>query len=172
MPPTLARLLPVTPRACRHTHTLTGGNLAAAVANGCAADGIKLAGQLLIYPVVDLASESRSYSEFATGFGLTRDSMRFFVSAYVPNAADRLDPRASPLRNPSLKGVAPAFVLLAGCDVLRDEGRAYAERLKAAGVDTTLIEVRGAIHAFFTLGGLREARVSTEAAASWLAAHR
>lgn len=148
---------------------MSAPNLAAAVANRCAA-GIRLAGQLLVYPAVDLASESRSYSEFGTGFGITWDAVRFLISAYVPDPAMRTDPRASPLHCASLVGVAPALVLLAGCDVLRDEGRAYAARLKAAGVDTTLCEVRGTIHGFFTFGGFREARISAEAAAAWLAA--
>ena len=126
-------------------------------------------GQILVYPVADCRTESHSYEAFATGFGLTRSAMREFIALYAPDEGTRSEPGLSPLLAPSLAGVAPAFILLAGCDVLRDEGRAYGARLIKDGVETRLVEVRGTIHAFFSMQGLREARISMEEVAAWLA---
>lgn len=109
-----------------------GGNLAAVVAL-MARDGTvpPIAGQLLIYPVTDQRQTSESYHRYANGFGLTAEAMRWFRDHYVGKEdGAQLDWRASPLLAPSLSGVAPAFVVLAGCDVLFDEGRAYAEALE------------------------------------------
>ena len=146
-----------------------GGNLAAVVANRCAQDGIALAAQVLLYPVTDCVVESRSYEEFAEGFLLSRETMRYFRREYVPEAARRAEPECSPLRASSLKGVAPGYLLLAGCDVLRDEGRAYAKRLQTDGVETQLDEVPGVLHGFFSLQGLSEGKAATARVAQWLA---
>lgn len=146
-----------------------GGNLAAVVANRCAADGLGLTAQVLVYPVTDCAAETPSYALFASGHLLSREAMRYYRSEYVPDEARRHEPDCSPLRAVSLKGAAPSYVLLAGCDVLRDEGRAYAKRLKDEGVDSHLDEVPGVLHGFFSLQGLSEAKSATTRVAQWLA---
>jgi acetyl esterase/lipase len=115
-----------------------GGNLAAVVARH--ERSLKL--QLLIYPVTDAGLNTPSYREFAEGYGLTAAGMKRFWELY---AADGLDPDASPLRATDLAGVAPAFVITAEYDVLRDEGEAYAGKLETA----TLVRVPGTIHGFW-----------------------
>jgi acetyl esterase len=132
-----------------------GGNLAAVVAI-LARDlgGPSLTLQVLTYPVTDVASESASYAEFADGFMLTRDSMRWFIANYLPNEQDALDWRVSPLRAASLAGVAPALIVTAGFDPLRDEGDAYARRLREAGVRVDTICYGGMIHGFAPMGRL------------------
>ena len=146
-----------------------GGNLAAVVANRCAKDGVSLAAQVLLYPVTDCAAETASYEAFAEGHLLSRETMRYFRREYVPEEARRTEAQCSPLRAESLKGVAPGYVLLAGCDVLRDEGRAYAKRLQIDGVDTVLDEVPGVLHGFFSLQGLKEGKAAMTRVAQWLA---
>lgn len=145
-----------------------GGNLAAVVANRLAATKTPLAAQVLIYPVTDCATEHPSYAEFATGHFLLRDSMRFFVRSYAPQEAGRRAADLSPLHAPSLAGAAPAYVLLAGCDVLRDEGRAYAKRLGDHGVEVVLDEVPGHLHGFMSLQGLSTTRAATGRLVPWL----
>ncbi|HEU5160240.1 MAG TPA: alpha/beta hydrolase [Streptosporangiaceae bacterium] len=127
-----------------------GGNLAAVVAARARDEGVALAHQLLVYPVLDTAMDTPSYAEFAQGFGLDADGMAWFVDLYA-GAADRSDPRLAPLRTPDLTGLAPATVITAECDVLRDEGEVYAGRLAAAGVDVALRRFDGMVHAFFVL---------------------
>src|SRR5262245_42490828 len=107
--------------------------------------------QMLIYPVTDLSRESRSHQEFADGYSLDRERIEWFSKAYLPAGTDRTDLRLSPLLAENFKGLPPAFVLTAGCDRLRDEGRAYAERLIDAGVKTTYVNYPGTIHGFFSL---------------------
>ena len=146
-----------------------GGNLAAVVALLARDDGgPSLALQVLTYPVTDVAAESASYAEFADGFLLTRDSMRWFIEHYVPERKDRLDWRASPLRAQSLAGVAPALVVTAGFDPLRDEGEAYGRRLREAGVRVDMVCYGGMIHGFAPMGRLIETgnRAVAHAAAS------
>lgn len=140
-----------------------GGNLAAAVAQR-----VPVAAQVLIYPVTDAANERGSYGKFAKGHLLTAEAMRYFRREYVPDPARRREPGASPLLAADVAGVAPAYVVVAECDVLRDEGVAYAERLEQAGVDTTLDEVPGTIHGFMTLLGLPESRRVMKSLAVWL----
>ena len=132
-----------------------GGNLAAAVAlmaRDAGAPAIAL--QVLIYPVTDVGGESSSYTEFADGFMLTRDSMRWFIAHYVPETSARKDWRVSPLRAPSLAGVAPAVVVTAGFDPLRDEGDTYARKLREAGVRVDAVCYGGMIHGFMPMGRL------------------
>lgn len=128
-----------------------GGNLAAVLAL-LSRDGDlpPILAQLLIYPVTDQQQTSASYHRFADGFGLTAAAMRWFCSHY---AAPATDWRASPLLVPSLAGVAPAIVVLAGHDVLHDEGAAYAARL-AAQSSATLRLWPGQIHGFVSMGGV------------------
>ncbi|WP_327103955.1 alpha/beta hydrolase [Nonomuraea glycinis] len=127
-----------------------GGNLAAVAAWQARDAGLRLAHQVLIYPVLDTRQDTPSYTEFAKGFGLDAEEMAWFVRQYAAGA-DLADPRLSPLRLPSLAGLAPATVLTAGCDVLRDEGERYGERLAEAGVPVEVRRFDGAVHSFFGL---------------------
>jgi acetyl esterase len=122
-----------------------GGNLAAVVARKLR-DRLKF--QLLIYPVTDAGVNTPSYAEFDDGHGLTAAAMRRFWGLYL-NGGSGLDPDASPLRAEDLAGVAPAYVLTASHDVLRDEGEAYAAALERAGVPVTLKRLEGTIHGFW-----------------------
>ena len=130
-----------------------GGNLAAVCALRARDAGVTLSRQVLVYPVTDLAHESASYSENGEGCLLTADTMRWFISQYAPEAR-RTEWQVSPLRAPRLDGVAPAYVLTAGFDPLRDEGDAYAVRLRDAGVTVEHDQVVGAIHAFLELSAV------------------
>lgn len=142
-----------------------GGNLAAAVAQST-----KVAAQVLFYPVLDCANERPSYPRYARGHILTAETMRYFRREYVPEADRRHEPGASPLFAASLDGCPPAYISVAQCDVLRDEGVAYVERLSASGVDVTLEEVPGTLHGFVSLLGMREARESLRRTSTWLSA--
>lgn len=126
-----------------------GGNLAA-VAALMARDrgGPPLAQQVLLYPVTDCAFDTPSYLEYAEGFFLTRSAMKWFWEQYVSTPQQALEPYASPLRCADLSGLPPAVVLTAECDVLRDEGEAYAARLQQAGVPVELRRFPGMIHGF------------------------
>jgi len=134
-----------------------GGNLAAVVALLARDHGApSLALQVLVYPVTDVGAESQSYADFAEGFMLTRDSMRWFIAHYLTGKPDAVDWRLSPLRAPSLARVAPALVVMAGFDPLRDEGDAYARKLREAGVRVDTICYGGMIHGFVPMGRLIE----------------
>jgi acetyl esterase len=134
-----------------------GGNLAAVVAIlARESGGPSMALQVLIYPATDLAEESPSYADFADGFMLTRQTMRWFNTHYLNGNQDALDWRASPLRAVSLAGLPPALVVTAGFDPLRDEGDAYARKLRAAGVRVDAICYGGMIHGFVPMGRLIE----------------
>jgi acetyl esterase len=127
-----------------------GGNLAAVVALRAREAGLPLAAQVLVYPVTDHRFDRRSYLDSGTGYGLTRAAMRWYWAHYLGDA-DGTHPDASPLRAPSVAGVAPALVVVCEHDPLRDEGVAYAERLRQAGVPARLTEHRGMIHGFVRL---------------------
>ena len=142
-----------------------GGNLAAAVAIACRDEGIALAGQLLAYPVVDVAGhyadpkENARYpsrSENGEGYFLSRAVMEWFAGHYLGDGMQATDWRVSPLRAENLAGVASAIVTTAWFDPLRDEGKAYAEALKAAGVATKYYDGPGLIHGYFGLGEASE----------------
>ena len=148
-----------------------GGNLAAAVSLRAKAEkSPQIAFQLLIYPVTDAPRGTQSYKDFAEGYFLEADGMDWFWNHYVVNAgADPADPFAAPLRAPALAGLPPAYVVTAGFDVLRDEGKAYAEALKKAGVEVEYVNYEGMIHGFFNLqGALDVARDAVKAAAKAL----
>lgn len=130
-----------------------GGNLAAVAAWQARDAGLRLAHQVLVYPVVDLAMDTPSYAEFAKGYGLDAEEMAWFARQYA-DGADPADPRLSPLRLPDMSGLAPATVVTAEYDVLRDEGERYARRLADAGVPAELRRFDGAVHSFFVLPGL------------------
>jgi acetyl esterase len=138
-----------------------GGNLAAAVAIACRDAGYELAGQLLVYPVTDVigayadAEENARYpsrAENAEGYFLSRAVMQWFAGHYLDDASHGTDWRVSPLRAKSLAGLAPAVVCTAWFDPLRDEGKAYADALTAAGVPTKYHDGLGLIHGYFGLG--------------------
>ncbi len=131
-----------------------GGNLSAVVARLAAADPIPPAFQALIYPVTDLAAKSRSYELFRDGFYLTETQMDWYIGHYLSDPSHAPDPRASPLREPNLSGLAPAYVAVAGFDPLRDEGIAYAQRLLEAGVEVELAIHRGLIHGFINMSAV------------------
>ncbi len=131
-----------------------GANLAAAVALMCrdgAARGDACAQpalQVLIYPVTDFDRDTHSMIANAEGYLLTRDTMAWFDDLYCPQS-QRKNPYAAPLAVDDPSGAAPAFVIVAGHDPLRDEGVEYAQKLADAGVPTTLVEYPGQFHGFF-----------------------
>ncbi|TIT06409.1 MAG: alpha/beta hydrolase, partial [Mesorhizobium sp.] len=106
-----------------------GGNLAAVLSLLARDDRIPVTAQLLLYPNTDAAQTADSYRRFAEGFGLTASTMAWFRDQYVRDAGDIDDWRVSPLKTKGLAGAAPAFVAIAGHDILADEGEAYARRL-------------------------------------------
>jgi acetyl esterase len=124
-----------------------GGNLAAVAARRLRGE-VDLKLQALVYPVIDAGVNTPSYREFSEGHGLSAASMRRFWNLYL-DGAEGSDPDASPLRADDLAGVAPAYILTAEADVLRDEGEAYAEALRRAGVAVELHRWPGTIHGFF-----------------------
>ena len=138
-----------------------GGNLAAVVSNDTRNDAVSPCFQWLVYPNTDLAAEGGSIDAFADGYFLTRDAMAWFIGLYTPDPADRLDPRCSPLRTPSLAGVAPALVTTAGFDPLKDEGRAYVDRLRADGVAVDYIDYPGMIHGYLRAFAIVDAARAT-----------
>ena len=159
-----------------------GGNLAAATAIACRDAGIKLAAQLLVYPVTDVAGNFAdatenarfpSRRENAEGYFLSRAVMEWFAGHYLADKTHGTDWRVSPLRAKSLAGLAPAVVTTAWFDPLRDEGKAYADALAKAGVTTRYHHGAGLIHGYFGLGEASEtARKEAQAARadfkSWL----
>jgi acetyl esterase len=148
-----------------------GGNLAAATALRLRAEyGPPLAGQLLIYPVTDYHSPGTpSYRENAEGYGLTRDTMIWFWDHYLADASQANDPYVSPLRAPDLSGLPPALVQTAEYDPLRDEGEAYAARLREAGTPATLSRWDGLNHGFlFWVGRVDKASAAMRECCAWL----
>jgi acetyl esterase/lipase len=138
-----------------------GGNLAAVVAQLAARDGGPAPVlQLLIYPVADFSQRRRSRELFGDGFLLTDSEMDWFEANYLgADSADARDPRASPLLAHDLSGLAPALVVTAAFDPLRDEGEAYAQALRDAGTPATLRRFPGFIHGFVSVAGVsRNAR--------------
>jgi len=129
-----------------------GGNLAAVVSALFRDDpDVTITGQMLVYPVTDLAHESPSYAENGDGYLLSAMVMRFFIECYTPDAQDRLDPRVSPLLADDFTGLPPTLVVTAEYDPLRDEGEAYARALESAGVDVTQVRYDGAVHGFWQM---------------------
>ncbi len=133
-----------------------GGNLAAAVSQLAARDGGPAPVlQLLIYPATDFSRRRRSRELFGEGFLLTNSEMDWFETNYLgPERTSARDPRASPLLADDLSGLAPAYVVTAAFDPLRDEGEEYAAALRAAGTPVTLRRFPGFIHAFIAGAGV------------------
>jgi len=129
-----------------------GGNLAAVCALAARdARTPNLALQVLVYPVCDCDFTTPSYCENGVGYLLSEQTMRWFFSCYVRGDTDPTDPRITPLHHRDVQGVAPALVITAEYDPLRDEGEAYARALGAAGVDVTLARYDGAVHGFWQM---------------------
>ena len=134
-----------------------GGGLAAGVAlKARDAGGPAIAHQLLVYPAIDEDVSSASYRAYGTDHFLTADRIAFYWRCYVPQPALEADPYLLAGRATSLRELPPATIILAECDPLHDQGVAYAERLRAAGVPVELRDYPGMIHAFFSFIGLFE----------------
>ena len=120
--------------------------------------GPKIACQVLLIPATDASVDTASYHEFATGRFLSRAFMKYGWDLYAPDLKTRNSPYVSPLRasNEELKNLPPALVITAENDPLRDEGEAYARRLKQAGVAVTATRYNGMIHDFVLLNALRD----------------
>jgi acetyl esterase len=131
-----------------------GGNLAAVAALDLRGDPAAPAFQFLVYPGVDMTVKRPSRLRFGEGFLLTEENMTFYEDSYVPDRARRGDVRVSPLLAPDLAGLPPAYIATALADPLRDEGEAYAERLRAAGVPVALHR-HPQIHGFFSITAMR-----------------
>jgi acetyl esterase len=151
-----------------------GGNMTAAVTlMAKQRGGPSLAAQLLYYPVTDAGMDSGSYEEFAEGYFLTASGMAWFWDQYLPDKSQRSEILASPVRatTDELSGLPPALVINGEADVLRDEGEAYATKLRAAGVPVTATRYGGIIHDFVMLhplAGTHAARAATAQGAAFL----
>jgi acetyl esterase/lipase len=135
---------------------------------------VRFVHQSLFYPVTDAAMDTPSYRQFAEGYYLTAKAMAWFWDAYAPDAETRGQAYASPLRaaDQQLAGLPPALVIVDECDVLRDEGEAYAARLRANEVDVTTVRYDGAIHDFMMLNPLSETHATRAAIAQAIATLR
>ncbi|WP_328502333.1 alpha/beta hydrolase [Streptomyces sp. NBC_00457] len=135
-----------------------GGNMSAALTLMAKQRGdVPLVAQVLFYPVTDASFDTPSYHQFATGYFLRRDGMQWFWDQYTTDEAERAQITASPLRasTEQLTGLPPALVITGEADVLRDEGEAYANKLREAGVPVTAVRYQGIIHDFVMLNALR-----------------
>lgn len=147
-----------------------GGNLAAIVTHLCRDnDGPDIRFQLLIYPATDMTLSYPSISELGEGYRLTQAAMQWFIEHYLRDEADKTDPKASPLYAQSFAGLPPALVITAGFDPLRDEGKAYADKLSGADVEVDYHCYEGMVHGFFGMAGaLSQARNAQQQAAAAL----
>ncbi|MEG9861531.1 MAG: alpha/beta hydrolase [Parvularculales bacterium] len=145
----------------------SGGNLAAVVARRVRdMGGPRLAFQLLFYPSTDVVNRRASYETFSEGFYLDSQTMEWFVSQYLPDEKDRSDPAASPLLAEDLSNLPPACIVTASHDMLLDEGKAYADALKEAGVTVEYRVCEGLVHGFlFFQGAVAAAREGARDAA-------
>jgi acetyl esterase len=146
-----------------------GGTLAAVVAQTLKNDALRPAFQLLIYPVTDANGGTPSRDYFREGYFLTGRAIDWYLHNYIPDESQYSDPRASPLLARDLSGLPPALVITAGFDPLRDEGRAYADKMRAAGGDVTYLCSEGSMHGFFNSAGIiRESARMVDLAAAHL----
>jgi acetyl esterase/lipase len=135
-----------------------GGNMTAALTLLAKQRGdVSFVQQVLFYPVTDASFDTGSYHQFAEGYFLRRDAMQWFWDQYTTDPAQRAEITASPLRASldELAGLPPALVITGEADVLRDEGEAYAAKLRATGVPVTAVRYQGIIHDFVMLNALR-----------------
>jgi acetyl esterase/lipase len=135
---------------------------------------VRFVHQSMYYPVTDAAMDTGSYEQFAEGYFLTAKMMAWFWDAYQPDLDRRLEPFASPLRasDEQLAGLPPALVLVGEADVLRDEGEAYAARLRAAGTAVTTVRYDGITHDFLMLNPLSGSHATRAAIAQAIATLR
>ncbi|MER6676678.1 alpha/beta hydrolase [Streptomyces sp. NPDC000983] len=143
-----------------------GGNMTAALTLMAKERGdLPLVQQVLFYPVTDANFDTPSYRQFATGYFLRRDGMQWFWDQYTTDEAERARITASPLRatTEQLTGLPPALVVTGEADVLRDEGEAYADKLREAGVAVTAVRFQGIIHDFVMLDALRQTHAAEAA---------
>src|SRR5215472_120559 len=143
-----------------------GGNMAAALALMAKQRGdVNFVQQSMYYPVTDAAMNTASYEQFATGYYLTRKGMEWFWDAYTTDAAQRGEVTASPNQASveQVTGLPPTFLCVDEADVLRDEGEAYAAKLRSAGVPVTTVRYDGTIHDFMLLNALSETRATRAA---------
>ncbi|MGW4608688.1 alpha/beta hydrolase [Streptomyces sp. NPDC004532] len=143
-----------------------GGNMAAVLTLMAKEFGdVPLVQQVLFYPVTDAGFDTGSYHQFAEGYFLRRDGMQWFWDQYTTDEAQRAEATASPLRASleQLKGLPPALVITGEADVLRDEGEAYANKLRLAGVAVTAVRFQGIIHDFVMLDALRDTHAAKAA---------
>jgi acetyl esterase/lipase len=143
-----------------------GGNMAIALTLlAKQRGGVRFRGQVLFYPVTDANFDTGSYHQFAEGYFLRRDAMQWFWDQYAPDGTQRDEITASPLRASldELAGLPPALVINGQADVLRDEGEAYANKLREAGVPVTALRYQGIIHDFVMLNTLRETHAADAA---------
>ncbi|MFF4838332.1 alpha/beta hydrolase [Streptomyces sp. NPDC001315] len=143
-----------------------GGNMTAALTlMAKERGGLPLVQQVLFYPVTDASFDTASYHQFATGYFLRRDGMQWFWDQYTTDPAERAEITASPLRATidQLADLPPALVITGEADVLRDEGEAYANKLRQAGVAVTAVRYQGIIHDFVMLNALRETHAAEAA---------
>ncbi|WP_406697472.1 alpha/beta hydrolase [Singulisphaera sp. Ch08] len=151
-----------------------GGNMTAALTlMAKARGGPAISQQLLFYPVTDASFDTESYKQFATGYFLSREAMIWFWDQYTTDPKQRQEITASPLRATleQLQGLPPALIINGEADVLRDEGEAYANKLRAAGVRVTAARFQGTIHDFVMLNALANsgaARGAIALATGWL----
>ena len=143
-----------------------GGNMAAALALMAKERGdVTFVQQSMYYPVTDAAMDTASYEQFATGYYLTRKAMEWFWDAYTTDPAQRAEITASPNQASAeqVAGLPPAFLCVDEADVLRDEGEAYAAKLRSAGVPVTTVRYDGTIHDFMLLNALSQTRATRAA---------
>ncbi|MET9566784.1 MULTISPECIES: alpha/beta hydrolase [Streptomyces] len=143
-----------------------GGNMSAALTLMAKERGdVTLVQQVLFYPVTDASFDTGSYHQFAEGYFLRRDGMQWFWDQYTTDEKQRAEITASPLRatTEQLTGLPPALVITGEADVLRDEGEAYANKLREAGVPVTAVRYQGVIHDFVMLNALRETHAAEAA---------
>lgn len=145
-----------------------GGGMTAALALMAGDRGdVRFVHQSMYYPVTSAAMDTGSYQQFAEGYFLSAKSMAWFWNAYLPDAGRRSEPYASPLRasDAQLTRLPPAFLIVDEADVLRDEGEAYAARLRAAGLAITTVRYDGITHDFMMLNPLSDTRATRAAVA-------
>ena len=143
-----------------------GGNMSIALTVLAKERGdVSFVQQVLFYPVTNAAFDTGSYEQFAEGYFLAREGMKWFWDQYTTDADERTQITASPLRATpeQLSGLPPALVITAEADVLRDEGEAYAAKLRAAGVPTTAVRYGGIIHDFVMVNALHDTHAAKAA---------
>ncbi|MDP9035708.1 MAG: alpha/beta hydrolase, partial [Myxococcota bacterium] len=145
--------LGIDPRAVAVGGDSAGGNLAALAAQALRSEPRRPAFQLLVYPATELTRSHESHRLFAEDYILSKRAMDWYLGHYLPDPESASDPAASPFFATDLSGLPPALVLTAGFDPLRDEGRAYADKMRAAGVEVEHACAAGLVHGFLAMTG-------------------